>query len=280
MNPKAILRLKQMLEAPTEHFDLAEAALLIAAEEYPDLDIAAYLARIEQMAADLKRQLPDDISTVDTLLVLNRYLFREQGFAPNTENYYDPRNSFLNEVMDRKVGIPVTLCILYMEVGRRIGLQLEGVSFPGHFLVKCGIPDGMVVLDPYCGGISLSLDDLQARLRELDEEEVPSKETVLDMLDAAGNREILVRVLRNLKRIYLHYNQLQQALVAAERIIMIMPDLADELRERGMIYLNLECHRAALTDLQRYLILDPLAEDADEIRARVLDLQQLTAKLN
>src|SRR3979490_2646139 len=131
---------------PEEEIDLAEAALVIAAEEYRDLDVFHYLKQIDERAATLKRRLRPDISTSETILALNRYLFDELGFSGNAADYYDPRNSFLNEVLDRRLGIPITLSMVYVEIGRRLGLALRGVSFPGHFLVKCTVRDGALVL--------------------------------------------------------------------------------------------------------------------------------------
>ncbi len=278
MPPRA--RLQKLIENPDQNFDLAEAALLIAAEEYPDLDIASCLGRLDDMAHTLKRRLRPDISTADTVLSLNRYLFKELGFGPNLEDYYDPRNSFLNEVIERKVGIPITLSIVYIEIGQRIGLPLEGVSFPGNFLVKCTVRGDAIVLDPYAKGISLSLADLQQRLQQLYGGETPPKARVAAMLESASKKDVLVRMLRNLKAIYLHYNQMRQALSAVDRILLIAPGEIPELRDRGAIYQKLECFRAALTDFQRYLEVEPGAEDADAIRERIIELQRSAARLN
>ncbi len=278
MSPLA--RLQKLIEDPDENFDLAEAALLIAAEEYPDLDIASCLSRLDDIAHTLKRRLRADISTADTILSLNRYLFKELGFGPNLEDYYDPRNSFLNEVIERKVGIPITLSIVYIEIGQRIGLPLEGVSFPGNFLVKCTVRGDAIVLDPYAKGISLSLADLQQRLRQLYGGETPSKTQVAAMLESASKKDVLVRMLRNLKAIYLHYNQMRQALSAVDRVLLILPGEVHEVRDRGAIYQKLECFRAALTDFQRYLEAEPGAEDADAIRERIIELQRSAARLN
>ena len=199
-------RFRQIIQRPDEDIDLAEAALLIAKTAYHDLDVQRYLARIDELARALRARVPEDSSAADLIIALNRFLFEEQGFAPNLEDYYDPRNSFLNDVLERRVGIPISLSVLYIEVGRRAGLPLQGVSFPGHFLVKCQLEEGMVILDPYCGGISLSLQDLQQRLREVRGGEV-SRAIVAGMLVAANKKEILARMLRNLKAIYLEQQQ-------------------------------------------------------------------------
>lgn len=278
MSPRA--RLQKLIEDSGQNFDLAEAALLIAAEEYPDLDIAFCLGQLDDIARKLKRRLRPDISTADTILALNRYLFKELGFGPNLEDYYDPRNSFLNEVIERKVGIPITLSIVYIEIGQRIGLPLEGVSFPGNFLVKCTVHGDAIVLDPYAKGISLSLADLQQRLQQLYGGETSAKAKVAAMLETASKKDVLVRMLRNLKAIYLHYNQMRQALSAVDRILLIAPAEVHEVRDRGAIYQKLECFRAALTDFQRYLEAEPGAEDGDAIRERIIELQRSAARLN
>ncbi|MEO8442110.1 MAG: tetratricopeptide repeat protein [Betaproteobacteria bacterium] len=260
--------------------NLAEAALLIAAEEYRDLDVAAYLARLDEMAATLKRRLRPDISQADSIIALNRYLFDELGFGGDAANYYDARNSFLNEVLDRKRGIPITLALVYIEIGRRIGLPVQGVTFPAHFLVKCPLRDGTVVLDPYAKGASLGFDELRRRVKALRNGAEPTKSMVAGMLVTAGNREILARLLRNLKGIYSHHKDWMKALTATDRIISVMPQLAEEYRDRGMIYLNLECFRAALFDFQAYLKMLPVARDADTVRKKVAELQALASRLN
>lgn len=279
MTPQAE-RFRQIVSGPDEGINLAEAALLIASEEYPDLDIAAYLARLDEMAATLKRRLRADISPADAIVALNRFLFDEHGFTGNAADYYDPRHSFLNEVLDRKRGIPLTLALVYIEISRRIGLQVQGVSFPAHFLVKCRLREGTVVLDPYANGISLSLDDLKQRIKSLRNGVELPQSSIAEMLATASNKEILVRMLRNLKGIYSHHKQWLKALAATDRIITVMPDLADEYCDRGMIYLSLECFRAALFDLQAYIKMLPEAADADTIRQKVVELQAVASRLN
>lgn len=272
-------RLQQVVSGPEEAIDLAEAALLIATHAYPELDVAHHLARIEGLARALESRIQPDSGPSQRILALNEYLFVELGFAANEKDYYDPRNSCLNEVLDRRVGIPITLSLLYMEVGGRIGLPLQGVSFPGHFLVKCALPEGTVVLDPYAGGITLGIADLQKRLREVPGGEV-SGVIVAGMLGAAGKKEIIERLLCNLKAIYLRSQQFDRALPILDWIIATVPDQPPELRDRGMIYQELECSRAALADFVRYLELSPGCEDRDDIRSRIVELQRQSARLN
>jgi regulator of sirC expression with transglutaminase-like and TPR domain len=275
----ATLRFRELIDRPDDQIDLAEAALLIAKNANQDLDVGRYLARIDQLADALCARLPSPSGDTERVLALNRFLFEEQGFGPNLEDYYDLRNSFLNEVLERRVGIPISLSIVHMEVGRRIGLELRGVSFPGHFLVKCKLSEGTVILDPYGRGISLSLHDLQQRLRAAQGGEV-SRAIVAGMLVSASKKEILGRMLRNLKAIYLERRDHDRALSAMDWLIALGPADVAQVRERGLLYLQLECFRAALKDLQQYLTLAPGADDADEIRRRVLELRQTAARLN
>jgi regulator of sirC expression with transglutaminase-like and TPR domain len=261
--------------------DLAEGALLIAAHEYPELDIDACLRRLQDMADTLRKRLRPDISPSETVIALNHYLFDELGFRGNAADYYDPRNSYLNDVMERRLGIPISLSVLYIDLGRRLGLPLEGVSFPSHFLVKCVLRAGVLVLDPYAKGASLSAEELRRRLGE-DAQTMPEGNAALlqTTLRTASVAEILARMLRNLKAIYLHRTDLPKALWAADRILSLMPGAASEYRERGLIYLELECFRAALTDLQTYARLAPDAASAEDIASTITELQRRAARLN
>lgn len=272
-------RLRRLVSLPDDQIDLAEAALLVATHQYPELDIAANLARIAAMAGELEARIEPQAPVTQRIGALNHYLFDELGFRPNAENYYDPRNSCLNDVIERRLGIPITLSLLYMEVGRRIGLPLQGVSFPGHFLVKCAVEDGTIVLDPYAAGTSLGMADLQNRLREVRGGEV-SRAIVSSLLVAAEKREIILRLLRNLKAIYLRAQQLALALPIMDWIVIVAPEQVPELRDRGMIYQELDCFRAAIADFQRYLELFPNCDDAEDIRGRMVELQRNAARLN
>lgn len=272
-------RLQRLVSLPEEQIDLAEAALLVATHQYPELDIPANLARIAAMAGELAARIEPQATVTQRISALNHYLFDELGFGPNAENYYDPRNSCLNDVIERRLGIPITLSLLYIEVGTRIGLPLQGVSFPGHFLVKCAVEEGTVILDPYAAGASLGMADLQNRLREVRGGEV-SRAIVSSLLVAAEKREIILRLLRNLKAIYLRAQQLTLALPIMDWIVIVAPEQVPELRDRGMIYQELDCFRAAIADFQRYLELFPNCDDAEDIRGRMVELQRSAARLN
>jgi regulator of sirC expression with transglutaminase-like and TPR domain len=271
---------QDILDAPRDQLNIAQAALVIASDEYPQLDIPAYLERIEELASTLRQRLQADIAPTETLARLNHYLFKELGFAGNSDDYYDPRNSYLNDVIDRKLGIPITLSVLYIEVGRRLGLSLSGVSFPGHFLVKCTLRDGAVILDAYAKGASLGIKDLQKRLRVLSGGSDISPEAVMRLLTAAQPADIVARMLRNLKAIHIERGDKVKALTALNRVLDLCPDAADDFRERARLHEVLECFRAALADFEAYLKLAPEAADARAVRANIALLRQRASRLN
>lgn len=273
-------RWARLAAARSRDVSLAEGALLIAAEEYEDLDIDGWLARIDGMATELKRRLRPDISATEALLALNHYVFGELGFSGNADDYYDPRNSFLNDVIERRLGIPITLSVLYIEIGRRIGLALHGVSFPGHFLVKCAVRDGAIVIDPYAHGASLGLEQLREQLCSVVSDVELDDRTVASLLAPAAPSDIFARMLRNLRAIYLNRGEREKALVACNRIVGLLPETADEYRERAEVYFELECFRAALEDFRRYLDAAPGASDREEVRVRIAELEPRAARLN
>jgi regulator of sirC expression with transglutaminase-like and TPR domain len=273
-------RWQRITAAPPQNVSLAEGALLIAAEEYSGLDIDEYLRRIDEMGMTLHRRLRSDISTTEALLALNRYVFDELGFSGNPQDYYDPRNSYLNEVIDRRLGIPITLAVLYIEIGRRLGLPLHGVSFPTHFLVKCTLRDGAIILDPYAQGASLGLDDLKQRLQAVSKDVKPDDKAWKAMLSAAAPSDIFARMLRNLRAIYLSKGERLKALSASTRILGLLPEAAEEYRDRAQLYSELECFRAALSDFRSYLRLKPEANDSENVSRRIAELEPLAARLN
>jgi regulator of sirC expression with transglutaminase-like and TPR domain len=281
MNEAGALDLfRNTLAQEEARLDLAEAAFLIAQDDYPGLDPGYYLAELDRLGGTLKKRLPSDFSPIHRLLALNRYLFVELGFEANDDNYYDPDNSLLHMVLERRRGIPITLCIVYLEIGRRIGLNLAGISFPGHFLVKLPVADGELILDPYSKGKSLSEADLRRRLGELAQDIDPAQLPLRPFLEPASKREILSRVLRNLKAIHLQNEALDKALRAMNRLLIVNPENGLEWRDRGLLYERMECWRAGLVDLESYLRLAAAAEDAAEMRTRIADLRQRAASLN
>jgi len=275
----------QLLAREDARIDLAHACLLIAQDAYPGLEVERYLGDIERMAMRLRGRMPQTLGAEERVAALNQFLFEDLGYRGNTEAYYDPRNSYLNDVMDRKVGIPISLAVLYMAVGRRVGLPLEGVSFPGHFLVRLRLRAGVLVLDPFAAGAPQSENELRARLQRVIPAGaaggVPVAELPLDQfLEPATNRQILARLLRNLKAIYRETDKPERMLEVLNRMLVLAPDASAELRDRGMVYQRLECYRAALKDLSDYVEREPDAPDFDDVRVRVMELSVLCARLN
>lgn len=263
-----------------EQFDLAQASLLLAQDVYPDIDVASYLGRLDDMATAVRRRLADDAFAEQKVQALNQHLFGEMGFAGNVDDYYDPRNSYLNEVMERRTGIPITLSILYLEVGRRVGLNMRGISFPGHFLVKLPVKRGQLVLDPFMAGEAQSEADLRRRLAKVLPSALAQKASLEQYLEEATPRQIVARLLRNLKNIYMKEARLERALAVMHRILLVVPESVEELRDRGMLYQRLECFRPALSDLRNYLRRRPEAPDAEDVHSNIVELQQACAKLN
>ncbi|MEE4378621.1 MAG: tetratricopeptide repeat protein [Candidatus Competibacteraceae bacterium] len=274
-----MLAFKQCLDAPDDTLNLGRAALLIALEEYPDLDIDSYIERLDRLADRARARLTSRTSAQEAVEALNCTLFDEEGFAGNTSDYYDPRNSLLNEVLDRKLGIPITLSVVYLEVGRRLGLPLSGISFPGHFLVKLPQAVGDLVLDPFHGGKLLQETELTRRLGELFHAHSGAME-LQQLLQNAGKREILARLLRNLKAIYFQKGDLPRSLSFNNWILLATPDSAADIRDRGLLLEQLDCAQAAASDYRRYLTLAPAAADRSVIRQRLGFLEPLRPSLN
>jgi regulator of sirC expression with transglutaminase-like and TPR domain len=248
---------------------LAEAALALAEEEYPRLDAGRHLAELDALAAAaVARAGGSDAASM--LRALRAILFGEGGFRGNEEAYYDPRNSFLNEVLDRRLGIPITLSIVYLEVAKRAGFAAQGVRFPGHFLVKHVAAGGReIFVDAYRGGELLSAEDCAARHRARS----PGRELDPRSLDAAPTPQILARLLHNLKRIYVDRRDDPRALWVVDRLLLLQPDDPVERRDRGLVEARLGGARAAAVDLEAYLAAVPDADDADEVRSVLRQLR-------
>lgn len=261
---------------PDEEIDLGRAALAIAQGEYPELEIEAYLARIDRLASAVKGRCGGDDDPIHLLAAINYILFIREGFCGSRWDYYDPKNSFLNDVIERKRGIPISLSVLYIEVARRIGLNLDGVGFPGHFLVKYAGSEGEIVIDPFDRGEVRSEEELQGILDRIHGGKVGF---LPEHLAPASKRQILKRMLNNLKAIYLQCGDLKRGLSVVERLVILDPDSAQEIRDRGLFYLQLERPAEALEDLETYLKLASGAEDAEAIRERVASLKRRRAQL-
>ena len=277
MTSAARERFTALVLGPEGELDLAEAALLIAKEEQPELDVAHYLNRLDTLASEVRAKLSEAPASADVIKNLNARLFQEEGLRGSASEYYDPRNSFLNEVLDRKIGIPITLSVIYIEVGRRLGLSLVGVGFPGHFLVKHLGVDGEQVLDPFVGGATLTEEQLAAQLKSMYGDNNPFLVQIPQLLTPATKKEILIRMLRNLKGVYLQKADFTRALSVIDRILLIAPDLAVDVRDRGAIHHRLGHLHGAVQDFKKYLELEPKSEDAAGIRALI---QRSIAQLN
>ncbi len=245
--------------------DLAPAALAIARVEYPSLDPKPYLARLDRMGREAATRVTD--SAADPIRAFNEYLYDEQGFVGNRERYDDPRNSFINEVLDRRTGIPISLAVVYLEVAHRAGLHVDGVNFPGHFLLR--IRDGIAgdarsevgIIDPFHGGARLSEYDCRQLLRQHVGDEAAFDAS---LLEPATRHDIVVRMLVNLKRLYVRMQSFPQARVISSLLLGIDPSAISELRDRGLLAYHLQDFAAALRDLEEYLRLAPkLAEPVE-----------------
>ena len=259
-----------------DQIDLAKGALLIAKDAYTHLDIEVYLQRLNQMAEELQSQIGGEADTSEQIHHLNRYLFEAQGFAGSSqENYYDARNSYLNDVLERKIGIPITLSIVYMEIGKRVGLPLVGVGFPGHFIVKHRNLEA--VIDPFEGGQILSDEDLTERLTQIFREPVSMHPR---FLQAVTNKEILARMLRNLRQIHFREEAYEKAVRTAEQITWLAPESAQDHRDLGYLYYQVEAYGKSLASFNTYLRLSDDPPDREEISRNIRVLTQQIAKLN
>lgn len=267
----------EIVQQPEDRIDLGYAALVMAQPEYPGLDIEAYVRRIDRLAEQVRKKVRTVIDPYRLIAGINDVLFAEEGIRGNRDNYYDPRNSFLNEVLERKLGIPITISVLYIEVARRLGLTLHGVGLPGHFLVKYVGEEGETVIDPFHSGQVRSVEELQALLNEIYGGKVAFRS---EFLSPVTKRQVLQRMLHNLKAIYLRQGDLLKSLSAVERLAILDPSSAQEIRDRGLLYLRLECVPQAVEDLEAYLRLAPEAEDADAIREQVVTLRSRVPQIH
>jgi regulator of sirC expression with transglutaminase-like and TPR domain len=257
--------------------DLAHAALLVARDAYPALDVNAYLSRIDAMATALRPVTQAAPDAASRLQAINHYLFTELGFRGNQEEYYDPRNSYLNEVMDRRLGIPITLAVLYIAVGRRLGLPLEGVNFPLHFLVRCPAEPESLLVDPFEGGHLTSRLDLEKRLAEAFK---PPMELEERFLRSAEPGQILARLLRNLKQIYSRQEDYRRAAALGERIVQLDPKEAHDYRELGLLYYRLGSYPRSLEAFRAYLSLATDPEERNKVRRQIHHMYARLGRLN
>lgn len=257
--PLARQRFLQAIQLPDEQIDLARVTLHIAQEEYPNLDVEEYLNALDMMGEEVRERLSNERYPLRILQGLNRYLYEDLGFVGNTSDYYDPRNSFLNDVIDQRTGIPITLSLVYMEVARRIDFPMVGVGMPGHFLIRPDRGDMDLHVDPFHRGELLFKEDCQARLSEVYGQ---SLEMQPAFLEPVSPRFFLMRILTNLKFTFLRRGELEKSVAAIDRILLIFPGIPPELRDRGMLSYQLGQWGTARADLEDYLAAAPQATDA------------------
>jgi regulator of sirC expression with transglutaminase-like and TPR domain len=271
---------EQLALLPEERIDVATGAALIARDAYASLDLDRLDARFDALAAPLIARGVASRSPEEQVQLVSTHLYEDLGFRGNEQDYYDPKNSLLPDVLDRRLGIPITLALVYCEVARRAGVQARGVSFPGHFLVRVdavGREDAPLAVDPFFGGRRLDEPGLQKLL----ERASPAQKLVVEEhLAPASAKTMLVRMLINLKWIYATRGDFARALLALDRIICLTPDSVPALRERGLLAVRLGAVEAARADLSRLLELVPQAPDASTIRKQLEELHAKVAVLN
>lgn len=270
----SVLEYFAALVADDASLPLLEAAVSIAQDDDPQLDTQAVLAEIDGLAERLKRRIPADAVPVQRLRWLNRFFFQELGFAGNVNDYYDPANSYLHRVLDTRRGIPITLAVLYIELATQVGLTARGVSFPGHFLVKLKMPQGEVVIDPFTGH-SLSREELDELLQPykrnrglLGEFDAP----LGLFLQAAPPRDVVARILRNLKEIHRTTEDWPRLVSVLNRLVILLPQAWDERRDRGLAFAELGRDQDAVRDLRAYLEHADDARDREAIELRLAEL--------
>ena len=263
------------LVAEDDHFALLEAAISLGQDVEPELDTQSVIDEIEALGDKLRRRLPADASAMHRLRTLNRYFFRELGFGGNVNDYYDAGNSYLHQVLASRRGIPISLALVYIELAGHAGLVARGVSFPGHFLVKLRLPNGEAVMDPF-NGRSLSREELEERLEPLRRKQglVGDFEVPLGLfLQSATPRDIIARMLRNLKSIHQQAEDFPRLLAVQHRLVCLLPEAWDERRDRGLTLAELGQLDAAADDLSAYLDHQPDAADAEPMRRMLAELR-------
>lgn len=269
-------RFAEIVAREDDEINLAEAALLVAAEEYSRLDVNLYLWKIDSFGDIAREHAAESSNPIDFITALNTTLFEQLGFSGNRESYYDPRNSYLNEVIDRRTGIPITVTVVYIEVARRIGFPVKGVGLPFHFIAKHEADDGDVFIDPFNGGRVLGAAECGALINQMSGGEVELRP---EHLDAVTNKQILTRMLSNLLGIYSAADR-QRALTTIDRILLISPHSTPHIRDRGLLLAATGDRSKAIAELERYLELAPQAADAEAIREQITSIRQSQARLN
>lgn len=260
-------RFYQEIQKPEKQIDLAKAALYIAQEEYPQIEPDEYLNALDTMAGELLERIPKERYPLRVIKIINNYFYKDLGFSGNQSHYYEPQNSYLNEVIERRIGIPITLSLVYLEVAKRIDFPMVGIGMPGHFLIRPEFEDAGIYVDPFNQGEILFPEDCEQRLTQIYQQPVKLQS---EFLTPVTPYQFLGRMLMNLKVIYLNSGDMKKALAVSERILLLFPDSLNEKRDRGILYYHLERWTEARQDLENYLETLPTAQDAAIIR-QILD---------
>ena len=258
------------------HFPLLEAVASLAQDEYPELDVQQVLGDVDQLLARVQRRLPADAAALHRLRVLNQFFFVDLGFGGNVNDFYDPDNSYLHAVLRTRRGIPISLAVLWIELAQGLRLDARGVGFPGHFMVKVHLPKGQVVLDPFTGH-SLSREQLAERLEPYRRRSAEDEDAEVSLglyLQTASPREILARMLRNLKEIHRAQEDWGRLVLVLDRLIVLQPDAWPEYRDRGLAHAALGHRQQAVPDLEAYLRHTDAGQDLDAITDRVAELKR------
>lgn len=264
------------LVAEDQHFPLTEAAIAVAQHAYPDLIVQSVIDEIDLLGDKLKHRVSNEMSGLQKLQLLKSYFYKDLGFGPNRNDYYDPDNSYIHSVLQTRRGIPISLALIFMELGQQIGLPIKGVSFPNHFMIRISLPQGEVIMDPLTG-TSLSKQELQEMLDPYLDGQGYRGEYQLPLaafLRSSSSREILSRFLRNLKAIYTQHDRWERLLGIQQRLVILLPEAIEEVRDRGLALAQLDYIRPAIEDMQRYIDESPEASDQDEIREQIMQLEQ------
>ena len=271
---EAWLKLTAIAQYPEEEIGLDCAALVLAATEYPELDIAQETAALDSLAAGAARRLGNLRDPISCLNTLSEYLFDELGFRGNGDEYYDPRNSYLNEVLVRRLGIPITLSLVYIEAGRRLGMPLLGVGMPGHFIVRHRDVEDLFV-DPFHGGILLTPEECADRMKQVTQTEVVWNRRYLAPI---SNRGFIVRMVRNLKGTYLDQRDYAHTLRLIDWLLVVEPEAVQERRERGIVNYQLGNYVQALDDLRAYLAYPSPIRDVEAVRDLIARIEGLVTE--
>jgi regulator of sirC expression with transglutaminase-like and TPR domain len=268
---------QQLVTLPDPAIPLAEAALLMACEEYPQLELSPYLDKLDYMADMAQESLRAGDKPIQIVEKINMLLFDTLGFRGNRDDYYDPRNSFFNDVLDRRIGIPITLSTVYLEVSRRLKFPIVGVGMPGHFIVKFADRNDEFFLDPFNRGEIMTREDCRRRVQEMYGDTIEFNERLLSRVT---NRQILSRMLNNLKVIYLKAQAYDKGLAIVDMMLMTNPEDFEQYRDRGLLRLQLRQFEPAAKDFNEYLTTCPKAEDREEIENHLKELKRIQAMMN